>query len=244
MADIEDWPGFERRSLTELNEAQTLEALKPVVSNIGRVFGFRFHKIYKAPIPRVDSLRALILFSDLPDSFLSAFDLIGYSADEMEQMRALGETQLSQWTLEHLLEDGHSDRDRRLAQLVDEIGIGRGVYVNIAPVDGPARILSFLGRKAPLTDREAEYLTVVSIHILHRVNGIQKRHDWEHAGLTSLERESLALAAQGHEAQEIGRRLGLSGRTVLYITSSICTKLEVSSLDEAVAEAIRCGFIA
>jgi DNA-binding CsgD family transcriptional regulator len=55
--------------------------------------------------------------------------------------------------------------------------------------------------------------------------------------------ECLLLASRGQNAHEIGHRLGLSGRTVLYLANSVCSNLKVSNLNQAVAEALRCGFI-
>ncbi|SMC80926.1 helix-turn-helix transcriptional regulator [Rhizobium sp. RU36D] len=229
--------------MAELQQAQSLEALRPVISSIATSFGFRFYKVYKSPIPAVGSLRDLLLLTDLPDAFIETFDTIGYTSDELARMRFVNRSQLTEWTVDHLLEPADSGKNERLLDLLGLYGIDRGVYVNIAPVDGPVRILSFFGRRDPLPVQVAEHLTVLAVQVLHHVSRIQMRREWDDAGLTSLEIECLLLASQGHEAHEIGRRLGLSGRTVLYLANSVCSKLKVSTLDQAVAEALRCGFI-
>lgn len=244
MVEAEDWPESEKRSMAELQRAETLEALGSVISKIRQQFGFRFFKLYRAPIPRVSALRMLLLLTDLPEDFFEEFDAIGFTVEELARMRAVAPSQLTQWTTGSLRSDDCPNaKDARLEELLRRRGIARGVYVNIAPVDGPVRILSFFGKDEPLTVRDAERLTVISVQLLHRVNTLEMRRDGDDVGLTSLEIECLLLASQGYEANEIGRRLGLSSRTILYLANSVCSKLKTTNLNHAVAEALRCGFI-
>lgn len=243
MPERNSWAETENTRMAELQRARTLEALRPIVSDIGSSFGFQFYKVYKAPIPPFTSLRQLLLLTDLPDTFLDDFDRIGYTASELAQMRQIDRSQLTEWTVDQVLAVKDTDKNQQLRELLDLYGICRGVYVNIAPVDAPTRILSYIGRAMPLTVQEAEHLTLLSVQVLHRVSRLQMHGEMDKAGLTSLEIECLLLASQGHEAHEMGRRLGLSGRTVLYLINSICAKLDVSNIDQAVAEAIRCDFI-
>jgi DNA-binding NarL/FixJ family response regulator len=61
--------------------------------------------------------------------------------------------------------------------------------------------------------------------------------------LTGREREVLALLAQGAANKEIARHLNITERTVKAHVTSIFTKLGVSSRAEAVAVALRSGFL-
>ena len=244
MAETEDWAGADNNGLAALQQAESLDALGPVLSGLCRQFGFLYYKVYRSPLPFSNSLRDLLLMTDLPDWFVEAFDEIGYTPDAMARMRTINRSQLTQWTIDDILQREEPAKNARLLQLLSEIGIGCGVYVNIEPLDGPARILSFVGRDNSLSVRQAEQMTVVAVELLHKINRLEKRREWDRAGLTSLELDCLVLASQGHEAQEIGRQLGLSGRTVLYLTNSLCSKLKATSLEQAVAAALRSGFIA
>ena len=60
-------------------------------------------------------------------------------------------------------------------------------------------------------------------------------------GLSSREREVLALVAQGRTNREIGERLFISQKTVGVHVGNILAKLEVSGRVEAAAVAIRLG---
>jgi DNA-binding CsgD family transcriptional regulator/tetratricopeptide (TPR) repeat protein len=64
------------------------------------------------------------------------------------------------------------------------------------------------------------------------------------AGLTQRESEILALLAQRLSNPAIGTRLFVSAKTVEHHVSAILAKLEVASRDEAVAEAVRRGWLA
>lgn len=244
MTETEIWAEVEKSSLAALQGAQTLDQLGMVIAGIGRHFGFRFYKVYRSPVPLTAVLTECLLLTDLPAAFLSDFDGIGFSTEMVSSLRAIDQAQFSQWVLQDFLNSGDADKDARLFQLSTSLGLERGVFVNIASVDGPARIMGFLGRPEPLPSWQAEQLTMVAIQVLDRIERLEKRHGLDRAGLSSLEIEALRLAAQGHEAHEIGRRLGLTARTALYITTSVCTKLGVASLEEAVSEALRFDVIA
>jgi DNA-binding NarL/FixJ family response regulator len=64
------------------------------------------------------------------------------------------------------------------------------------------------------------------------------------AGLTARETEILALLAQRLSNPAIGTQLFVSSKTVEHHVSAILAKLEVTSRDEAVAEALRRGWLA
>ncbi len=61
--------------------------------------------------------------------------------------------------------------------------------------------------------------------------------------LTPREREVLQLVAQGLTNRAIGRRLGISDRTVQGHLANIYEKLQVNSRTEAVTKALQLGFI-
>ena len=64
------------------------------------------------------------------------------------------------------------------------------------------------------------------------------------AGLTQRETEILGLLALRLSNPAIGTRLFVSAKTVEHHVSAILAKLEVATRDEAVAEAVRRGWLA
>nr|WP_254062692.1 helix-turn-helix transcriptional regulator [Caulobacter sp. S45] len=61
--------------------------------------------------------------------------------------------------------------------------------------------------------------------------------------LTARQLECLQLAAEGHASAEIGRRLGLSARTIDDHLAVACRRLGVRSRIQAVAIALTVGLI-
>ena len=64
------------------------------------------------------------------------------------------------------------------------------------------------------------------------------------AGLTQRETEILGLLALRLSNPAIGARLFVSAKTVEHHVSAILAKLEVATREEAVAEAVRRGWLA
>jgi DNA-binding NarL/FixJ family response regulator len=62
-------------------------------------------------------------------------------------------------------------------------------------------------------------------------------------GLDPLDLEILGLVADGHTTDVVGRRLGLSERTVRRRLRAVADELEVGSTIEAVVRAVRAGLI-
>jgi len=61
--------------------------------------------------------------------------------------------------------------------------------------------------------------------------------------LDQLDLEILALVADGHTTEVVGRRLGLSERTVRRRLRAVADRLDVGSTIEAVVQAVRAGLI-
>lgn len=74
------------------------------------------------------------------------------------------------------------------------------------------------------------------------VEGIDRHRDGD-ATLTVRERQVLSVAAEGLTAREIGRRLGMSERTVTTHLCNIYDKLGVSGRVEALTAAARSGLV-
>ena len=63
------------------------------------------------------------------------------------------------------------------------------------------------------------------------------------SGLTARERDVLRLVADGHDTEEIARRLAFSQRTVKYVLTHVMTRFDLHSRAHAVAFAVRAGAI-
>jgi DNA-binding CsgD family transcriptional regulator len=127
----------------------------------------------------------------------------------------------------------------RLVRHGDEVGVGLlaaaiGPKVFRSASEHVARhILAVLTAVRPSEDRaEAEWWALATVSAC-RAGGVTRP---DHvAPLTSREVEILQLMASGCTNKEIGRRLGVSAKTVMHHAASIYRKLNVSGRTEAVA---------
>jgi DNA-binding NarL/FixJ family response regulator len=79
--------------------------------------------------------------------------------------------------------------------------------------------------------------------LLHQFETMAKAHARSQAGLTEQELSMLDLVAQGATTREIGQQMYCSERTVKRRIEEVTAKLGVKSRAEAVAQAIRSGWI-
>jgi DNA-binding NarL/FixJ family response regulator len=84
----------------------------------------------------------------------------------------------------------------------------------------------------------------ISAKIINRIGGRQayRKHHMP-IGLTEREMDVLRAAANGYANKEIGFQLGISSQTVQVHLRNIFGKLEVGNRSEAIAMAIRYGWI-
>ncbi len=84
----------------------------------------------------------------------------------------------------------------------------------------------------------------ISAKLINRIGGRQAyRKNHMPIGLTEREMDVLRAAANGYANKEIGSLLGISGQTVQVHLRNIFGKLEVGNRSEAIAMAIRYGWI-
>lgn len=106
-------------------------------------------------------------------------------------------------------------------------------------ISGAPRLIGFTGDRAHLDDVETEHLNFLMIHLHARLTVVGRGQTVRRDPLSDLERKILALAADGESFGTISGRISLSNRAVQYLVDSICRKMEVATLEHAVAIALR-----
>lgn len=105
------------------------------------------------------------------------------------------------------------------------------------------RIIGFAGaRKKPDRD-ELDQLNLLIIQMHERLSLVFRPQENFDCGLTDLEKRVLHSVSEGHHIARTAADAGLSVRTVQYLLDSICRKLDASSVEHAVASALRQGVI-
>lgn len=136
-----------------------------------------------------------------------------------------------------------SDQIAALAQFTQEYGFNCWFITPVYhPDHGPAAVC-FLGEHPPLDLAEAAELALVSHLAHHRLRLVSAKPAKANSPLTERERECLVWTSAGKTSVEIARILSLSEHTVNHYLNNAARKLDAVNRTQAVAFAIRQGFI-
>ncbi|HZQ81345.1 MAG TPA: response regulator transcription factor [Gaiellaceae bacterium] len=169
--------------------------------------------------PAADGRRAVTLAAaEQPELALIDFRMPRLSGLELiaELRQAAPDTRICVYT---------GDADEQIAQAVLEAGAAALVL-----------------KEAPLADL-VRALEAVLAGRSYLDPGVS-RQEVANAKLTARELEVLGLLAEGLQHEEIGRRLGISSETVRTHLRKACDRLGASTRTQAVATALRQGYIA
>lgn len=107
---------------------------------------------------------------------------------------------------------------------------------------GPATVC-FLGKKSPMNMADTADLALVSQLAHQKLRMVSAQPTTVDSPLTERERECLVWTSTGKTSVEIARILGLSEHTVNHYLNNAARKLNAVNRTQAVAFAIRQGFI-
>ncbi len=122
-------------------------------------------------------------------------------------------------------------------------GFVRGVHFPVTDSRGLRGVVGFGGDRRPLGHGEILELSMISLHVFNRLSDITYRVDEETPPLSERELECLKWTAGGKTSAEIATILSLSEHTVNHYLISATRKLEAVNRTQAVANAIRRGWI-
>ena len=226
---------------------QSADCLNDIAGSISRLlchFGFLYYKLFLSRLIEAGTLRQQLLLYSVPEAFLDGFDAIGGLPPAPIVIMAASERQAYQWGVADLEQKAQSfPQVRRLMDLLSHHDMSRGAYFSLPTLDGRKHILGVYGTREPLPQAEMEELNFLAIHLLDRMEVLEKRRGWQRTGISTLEMTCLEMAASGHDSAAIARRLSLSVRTINYLIGSLCRKLGTDRLEHAVIEAVRMGYI-
>jgi len=123
--------------------------------------------------------------------------------------------------------------DKKLVEDALQAGAIGYILKNISPAELTTAIRSANRGQLTISSAAAHYLVQAS----------EEKEQPDIDGLTSREREVLALMALGMSNSEIGVHLVIQPTTVNFHVGNILSKLDVSNRTEAVALAVQKGFV-
>lgn len=125
-----------------------------------------------------------------------------------------------------------------------EFGLRSGVVIPLVTVDGTLAIVSLGGRNVDIPPYASGMISLVSTYAIARsIQLVAKTENSSASGLTKREAECIRWAAEGKSEWEISRILGISEHTSEKHLLNAKAKLGAANRVQAVAEAIRRGYI-
>lgn len=227
--------------ILRISKATTLATAASIIADVQCIFGFRGYFVFDASRSSDYPLGKLLDPSNLPASLIDQIDsVVGDYAAELFADCA-GAFSPVPWDLERSQSEGRLSNC--VSDMLRESRLTMGINFPALGISGKPRIVGFVGDRQSLTDAEIDQLNFLMIQMHARLSVIARDMDAEQCPLTPLERNILFSAAEGQDLSSIAVELHLSVRTVQYLTASICRKMQVVSMEHAVAVALRAGSI-
>ncbi len=122
-------------------------------------------------------------------------------------------------------------------------GFVRGVHFPVTDTRGLRGVVGFAGDRRPLEQGDVLELNMISIHVFNRLSNITCTVNEEASSLSERELECLKWTSAGKTSAEIAAILNLSEHTVNHYLIGATRKLEAVNRTQAVAKAVRRGWI-
>lgn len=236
--------GGGRDLLVHMQAAESLSDMRAVIELLLRRFRFEFFKLFDSRIVSTATLRSQLLLSNVPAAFVASFDAVGGLPAAPVRILMSSERQTFQWHVDDLAQRAQaSPQVAELMVLLRNHGMSRGAYAALPTIDGRKHIFGAYGERDALSTAELDDFSFLAIHLLDRLETLEKRRLGHRTGISGLEVECLEMAAAGLDTMAMAQRLSLSTRTVNYLIASLCRKLGTDRLEHALGEAVRLGYI-
>lgn len=115
----------------------------------------------------------------------------------------------------------------------------RGATFPALGISGVPRIIGFSGTRSHLEIEEIEELNVITSHVHTRLTAVGRNFAGSRQALSGLEQQVISLASDSENVETIATRMKLSSITISYLIESICQKMEVATIEHAVAVTMR-----
>ncbi len=137
-----------------------------------------------------------------------------------------------------------SDPGIRVMNEAADFGLRSGLVIPLVTVDGSLAVVSLGGRNVEIPPYASGMISLVSTYAIARsIQLLGKADGMGMPGLTKREAECIRWAAEGKSEWEISRILGISEHTSEKHLLNAKAKLGAANRVQAVAEAIRRGYI-
>lgn len=191
---------------------------------------------------RGTSVKPFVLASEWPKEWFDRY--IGHQYNEFDPvaLRCFGADTAYYWSDVRISEDdamGH-----RVMNEAREFGLVEGLCVPVRTADGMQGCISFGGRHIDDSPKTRPLLHLIALYAYGALSFMQSMRRREDAkSLGPREIEVLRWTARGKTADEVGKILGITHRTVSFHLSEASVRLGTLNKTHTVAEAMRFGLL-
>ncbi len=227
--------------INRLQRINTLDEAGGVLADIQSLFGFRTYFVLDLARLAEPEPISFLYPSNIPAALFQNLDECLTDVATQLFMQSPGNFGPVRWDLEETVAAGKVSND--LADRLRAYGVTMGASFPAIASSGSPRLIGFSGRRAHLELEEIEKLNLLMIHTHERLNIIGRTAAGQREALSDLERKVLFFSAEGESFENISAKMSLSPRTIQYLVDSVCRKMEVATLEHAVAVALRRSLI-
>jgi DNA-binding CsgD family transcriptional regulator len=203
------------------------------------VFGFSSASCTTVPASGPLSL-GCVLMSTRPAEWTADYVRRDYLKNDPVARQVLRDRRPFAWSAGG--KQGHlSKRERAVMRRRADLRMREGFVVPIFESTGNTGVVSIAGSKPRLDEAARGALTLASVYIYNKLHALRRAAFGDASRLTGREMEVLHWLATGKSDWEIGRILGVSGKTVNYHAENIKRKFGVGTRIQAVVAAMQQG---
>ena len=205
--------------------------------------GFRYFLVVSMPVPVAGPVSDSIVITSAPSDLVQRFEDDRLVADS-PLAAILGTAGApAEYRFENAPTPQRAENRTQIDNVIDNHDFNCGIVVPVHDPDRGAAAICFLGTRAPVSFCEMAELTLYGNWAHHRLCRVSAQPAKMGSPLSERERECLIWTSGGKTSVEIARILGLSEHTVNHYLNNAARKLNAGNRTQAVAFAMRQGFI-
>lgn len=226
-----------------LNHCTTQFDLLRLLREITQFYGYSYFFIAGSGDRAVANLADSIIITSAPSDLIRRYDEAGLM-ERSPLLRALtGMGAPLQCRLDEPFKDLTTEQQVTLDAFSAEFNLDCCFITPVYHRDyGPAAVC-FLGKRKQMTFTDTANLAMIANLAHQKLRRVSAQPNKADSPLTERERECLVWTSSGKTSVEIARILGLSEHTVNHYLNNAARKLDAVNRTQAVALAIRQGFI-
>lgn len=229
-----------------LNEIELLETQFDVLRLLKRIcklFNLSNFMVMRMPDASDQRISDCAILANWPPDMIARYDELGLLRTSPFLSTAQKSTRPIVLSLAARTAASPCEAQTESDMLFREFGFLLGVAIPVHDYKGGRALINFEGSRESLCHTELIELTMLSIHIYDRLASIAAADGNTEAPLTDRELDCLRWTADGKTSSDIARIMGLSEHTVNHYLTRATRKLGSVNRTNAVAKAIRRGWI-